>query len=102
MATRLDFEPFSAALRGNPYPAYRRLRDEAPLHWAPGAGCWCVSRYDDVLAVLNDPDRFSSEAMFSMLMNAGQQKAPELSWAALRFMAKMVFQVGLRPSRFAN
>ena len=42
-----------------PYDFYRRVRDEAPVHQAP-LGFWLVSRYDDVLAVVRDPDRFSS------------------------------------------
>ncbi len=47
----------------NPYPAYRWLRDEAPVHlWRlkghPREGIWLVSRYSDVGALLAD-DRCS-------------------------------------------
>jgi len=98
----LDFEPFAPALRPDPYSAYRRLRDESPVHWAPEAGCWCISRYEDVLGVLNDPERFSSEAMFSMLMDAGRSGPPPLSWNFVRFLAKMLLQVGLHPKKFAR
>ena len=44
-----------------PYPYYQRVRDEAPVHRTP-LGFWLVSRYDDVLSVARDPERFSSGA----------------------------------------
>jgi cytochrome P450 len=44
-----------------PYPYYQRVRDEAPVHQTP-LGFWVVSRYDDVLAVVRDTERFSSGA----------------------------------------
>src|SRR6266849_424747 len=36
----------------NPYPLYRRLRTEAPVHWDPYLHAWVVTRYEDVVAVL--------------------------------------------------
>ena len=44
-----------------PYPYYERVRNEAPVHRTP-LGFWLISRYDDVLAVVRDPERFSSGA----------------------------------------
>src|SRR6266446_6519135 len=38
---------------GNPYPLYRRLRTEAPVHWDPYLHAWVVTRYDDVITVLH-------------------------------------------------
>jgi pimeloyl-[acyl-carrier protein] synthase len=37
----------------NPYPLYRRLRDEAPVHWDPFLHAWVVTRYEDVSTVLH-------------------------------------------------
>ena len=37
----------------DPYPLYRRLREEAPVHWDPYLHAWVVTRYDDVVAVLH-------------------------------------------------
>jgi cytochrome P450 len=65
-----QYEPFSAAFRDDPYPHYAALRDRAPLHFAEEAGAWCVSRYDDVRTVLRDPERFSSDAMRTLLIGA--------------------------------
>lgn len=38
----------------NPYPLYRRLRTEAPVHWDPFLHAWVVTRYCDVVRVLHD------------------------------------------------
>ncbi|MBV8147792.1 MAG: cytochrome P450 [Candidatus Eremiobacteraeota bacterium] len=42
----------------DPYPLYRRLRTEAPVHWDPYLHAWVVTRYDDVVTVLT---RFSAD-----------------------------------------
>jgi cytochrome P450 len=63
----LDYEPFSAAVREDPYPIYARLREHAPIHWAERAQAFCVSRYADVQAVLRSVEDFSSDAMRTML-----------------------------------
>src|SRR5438034_11218288 len=36
----------------NPYPLYRRLQTEDPVHWDPYLHAWVVSRYADVVVVL--------------------------------------------------
>src|SRR5437879_9469407 len=41
----------------NPYPLYRRLREEAPVYWDPYLHAWVVTRYEDVITVLH---RFSA------------------------------------------
>ncbi len=42
----------------NPYPLYHRLRTEDPVHWDPYLHAWIVTRYEDVITVLQ---RFSAE-----------------------------------------
>ena len=37
----------------NPYPLYRRLRSERPVHWDPFLHSWVVTRYPDVVRVLH-------------------------------------------------
>jgi pimeloyl-[acyl-carrier protein] synthase len=37
----------------NPYPLFRRLRSEDPVHWDPFLHTWVVTRYVDVLEVLH-------------------------------------------------
>ncbi len=43
--------------RANPYPLYHRLREEDPVHWDPYLHAWIVTRYEDVIKVLQ---RFSA------------------------------------------
>jgi cytochrome P450 len=38
---------------GNPYPLFRRMRTEDPVHWDPFLHTWVVTRYTDVLEVLH-------------------------------------------------
>src|SRR5712671_5664591 len=45
----------------DPYPLYRRLRTEDPVHWDPYLHAWVVTRYDDVVSVLT---RFSARCTF--------------------------------------
>lgn len=50
----LDFDPFDRAYRADPYPYFRRLREQAPIYRSP-RGHWLVSRHRDVTAVFRDP-----------------------------------------------
>lgn len=57
------YDPFDPAFQADPYPAYRRLRDEDPVHRhaVPGAPPFhVVSRFADVWDVVRDPTTFSS------------------------------------------
>ncbi len=39
------------------------LRENKPVHQIPPMGVWAITRYDDVVHVLNHPEIFSSEAI---------------------------------------
>jgi cytochrome P450 len=65
-----------AALSSAPYPLYRRLRDEAPVVWSDRLGAWLVSRHSDVQDVLDDTERFSSEARVK------RSETPDAVWDA--------------------
>jgi cytochrome P450 len=60
--------PFVPSFKVNPYLQYGRLRDADPVHRSIALQAWVLTRYDDCLAVLRDPDRFSSDGR-----NAGGQ-----------------------------
>ena len=60
MTAAFAFDRFSAENLADPYPLFRRLREEQPVYFAEDFGVWVVSRYDDVRQVLMDPTRFSS------------------------------------------
>jgi cytochrome P450 len=46
----------------DPYPVYRRLRDEAPVYHDELRDVWALSRFDDVAAAAKDWETFSSSA----------------------------------------
>ncbi len=48
-------------VRANPYPVYAELRRNAPVSQVDPGGMWAVSRHDDVLFVLKNPQLFASE-----------------------------------------
>ena len=53
-ATAYRFNPADPELVRDPYPIYRRLQQDAGLHWAAG-NYWVASRYGDVREVLSNP-----------------------------------------------
>lgn len=54
------FDPYSPVIDADPFPYYKRLRDEHPCFWSPEAGMWILSRYDDIMRALNDWETYSS------------------------------------------
>lgn len=62
----MEYHPFDPDVIQHPYPIYARLRREAPV-CRTSLGFAAVSRYDDVLEVLRDPQRFSSSAMGDLI-----------------------------------
>ncbi|WP_405495870.1 cytochrome P450 [Streptomyces sp. NBC_00096] len=40
----------------NPYPAYRAMREHAPLIWHEGTQSWIISRYEDVARAFKDKE----------------------------------------------
>lgn len=98
----IAFEPFDPALRANPYAAYRRLREEAPVHYAPDAEVWCVSRYEDVMHVLKEHETFSSHGMRIMLMQGGREGPPPVEWRLFRFIALVALKARMHPRNFGT
>lgn len=67
-----DFDPRWEAFRTNPYPFYRRLREESPVHRIASTGAYWVTRHDLARQVLQDPrlsahSRGADPASLSML-----------------------------------
>jgi cytochrome P450 len=58
--TELSYDPFLWAVQDNPYPYYRRLREEAPVYCVAERSLWVVTRWDDCLEVLINPQQWSS------------------------------------------
>src|SRR6266403_2267002 len=53
----------------DPYPLYRRLQTESPVHWDPYLHAWVVTRYADVITVLHDfsADRTPTPEQFAAM-----------------------------------
>jgi len=56
----LYYDPYDYTIDADPYPVWRRMRDEAPLYWNERHGFYALSRYDDVLAGLSDSETYQS------------------------------------------
>src|SRR5262245_11802965 len=54
------FDPLQPDQAGNPFPWLRAAQSEQPVFYLPSLDLWCVTRHDDVLAVLKDTHTFSS------------------------------------------
>lgn len=59
-AAPLVYDPYAYEIHEDPYPTYRRLRDEAPLYRNEERGFWVLSRHADVMAAFRDSERFSN------------------------------------------
>ena len=60
MAVAVDFNPYAWDVHEDPFPYYRRLRDEAPAYHNPDLGFWALSRHADVLEALHDYETYCS------------------------------------------
>jgi cytochrome P450 len=58
LSTPVEFDPLT--LYDDPYPTYRRLRDEAPVYHNRARSAWALSRFDDVRTAARDWGTFSS------------------------------------------
>jgi cytochrome P450 len=56
----VEYNPFDRETVHNPFPTYRRLRDEAPVYYNEELNFWALSRYEDVIVAHLDTDVFSS------------------------------------------
>src|SRR3569623_2970128 len=63
------FQLLDPAVHADPFPFYKRLREEAPVAWDPFMHTWVVTRYEDVHFVLKEfsadrtPDVAKMEAL---------------------------------------
>jgi cytochrome P450 len=54
------YDMYSVEINVDPYPVYRRLREEAPLYYNDTHDFWAVSRYEDVEKGLLDAQTYIS------------------------------------------
>ena len=57
-----EFDPFLPQFQTDPYPYYKKLREEYPAYYLKARDLWLISRYDDVMAILTNTKTWSSQA----------------------------------------
>ncbi len=59
-ATGIVFDPYDYAFQEDPYPTYRRCRDEDPLHHNEDLDIWFLTRHADIAHALRTEGVFSN------------------------------------------
>src|SRR5262245_20483778 len=59
-ASDVYYDPYAVEINADPYPVYRRLREEAPLYYNEPHDFYAVSRFEDVERGLRDREIFIS------------------------------------------
>jgi len=67
------YDPEDETTQANPYPIYRRLRDEFPVYRQERLRFWALSRYADVHAALVDHQSFCSSRGLTWDTGAAEQ-----------------------------
>ena len=57
----LHYSPFDDAIFEDPYPIYKRLRAESPVHYVSEFDCWALSTFEDVWDACQSPDLYTAE-----------------------------------------
>lgn len=60
MTATVHYDPYDSAVQRDPYPTYRALRDHAPAYHDEARDFWALSRFEDVIAGLHDPETYCS------------------------------------------
>ena len=72
----VEYNPYAYEIHEDPYPTYRRMRDEAPVYRNDELGFWALSHHADVLAGFKDVKRLSSRFGVSLDPEAFGEEAP--------------------------
>jgi len=76
-ASDVYYDPYDVGIDADPYPVYRRLREEAPLYYNEPHDFFAVSRAEDVERVLTDHETFiSGRGAFLDFIRAGITMPP--------------------------
>src|ERR1700757_3232713 len=59
-AIELYYDPFDFDIDDNPYPVWKRMREEAPLYYNEKFNFYALSRYDDVARELPNWETYRS------------------------------------------
>jgi cytochrome P450 len=74
---QVEYSPYDAALHEDPFPTFKRLRDEAPIYYNERIDVWALSRHSDVEKALVNWDTFSnSRSDILEIIKSGMQLPP--------------------------
>jgi cytochrome P450 len=86
----LAFNPFDPGFRVDPYPMYRRLLEEDPVHLTP-FGMLALSRHRDCLALLRDARSSSDASNSNFYKTMMEGRDPEAVFGELAGMRPFLF-----------
>jgi cytochrome P450 len=70
------YDPYEWSIKEDPYPLYRRMREEAPLYYNEPHDFFAVSRFEDCERGLLDHETFISGAAASSRSSARGWRCP--------------------------
>jgi pimeloyl-[acyl-carrier protein] synthase len=78
MTSTQTFDWVSQDFLRDPYVHYKRLRETEPVHFNEARGGWMLTRYNDMVGVLRDDDRFSAERVGPQIQGQdGAERLPQ-------------------------
>src|SRR6266699_5020952 len=95
------YHPLHGEQLENPYPFYARARREEPIFYSDEMQAWVVTRYNDILSILNQPDVFSSRDALRPVVRFTPAVFAELS-KGYPFVTNVVDSDGAAHTRFRN
>ncbi|UDY36708.1 cytochrome P450 [Dermatobacter hominis] len=71
------YDPYDVAINADPYPAFRALREEAPVYYNDVHDFWALSRFEDIDRAIRDHGTFiSGRGGILELIKAGIEMPP--------------------------
>ena len=62
VTTDVYYDPYDFEIDADPYPVWKKMRDEQPLYYNERYDFWALSRFHDVEAACKDWKTYSSGA----------------------------------------
>jgi cytochrome P450 len=87
----IDYKPNDPGFLADPFPLYRRMRDEDPAHWSPRLKAWVLTRYEDVKRVCLDSG-MSSDRLRPFFATLPSPEAARVAALARYLTLWMVFR----------
>jgi len=80
--TSLPYHPFDSTIWDNPFPTFKRLRDEHPAYYLEEFNCWFISRFEDIWKLETDQRNFDSKpgTTTTHLLTRQTPSAPNLTF----------------------